>query len=230
MEHAFEKIENNMRGKMTEQMKEWSGKFGKEYTDRNLMPLDELDQLYINKFGISRTELNKEFLDDLKTGRILEVGCNVGNQLLLLKKMGYPNLWGIELQDYAVEIARKRTSGINIVKSSAFDIPFKDSYFDLVFTSGVLIHISPDDIDKALDEMYRCTNRYIWGFEYYTGEGYQMVNYRGSNSLLWKTDFAKLFLDRFPDLKRVKEKKYPYLEDKKLVDHAFLLKKIEIYR
>jgi len=65
LEHAFEKIENNMRGKMTEQMKEWSGKFGKEYTDRNLMPLDELDQLYINNFGISRTELNKEFLDDL---------------------------------------------------------------------------------------------------------------------------------------------------------------------
>ena len=226
MEHAFEKIENNMRRKMTEQMKEWSGKFGEEYTDRNLMPLDELDQLYINNFGISRTELNKEFLDDLKIGRILEVGCNVGNQLLLLKKMGYPNLWGIELQDYAVEIARKRTSGINIVKSSAFDIPFKDSYFDLVFTSGVLIHISPDDIDKALDEMYRCTNKYIWGFEYYTGGGYQMVNYRGSNNLLWKTDFAKLFLDRFPDLKLVKEKKYPYLEDKKLVDHAFLLKKI----
>ena len=71
---------------MTEQIKEWAGKFGKEYTDRNLMSLDELDQLYIDKFGISRTELNKEFLDDLKIGRILEVGCNVGNQLLLLKK------------------------------------------------------------------------------------------------------------------------------------------------
>ena len=165
----------------------------------------------------------------MKINRILEVGCNVGNQLLLLKKMGYPNLWGIELQDYAVEIARKRTSGINIVKSSAFDIPFKDSYFDLVFTSGVLIHISPDDIDKALDEMYRCTNKYIWGFEYYSG-GYQMVNYRGSNNLLWKTDFAKLFLDRFPDLKLVREERYPYLEDKTLVDQVFLLKKTEIDR
>lgn len=227
MEHAFEKIENNMRRKMTEQMKEWSGKFGKEYTDRNLMSLDELDQLYFNNFGISRTELNKEFLDDLKIDRILEVGCNVGNQLLLLKKMGYPDLWGIELQDYAVEIARKRTSGINIVKSSAFDIPFKDSYFDLVFTSGVLIHISPDDIGKVLDEIYRCTNRYIWGFEYYTPAGYQAINYRDNDNLLWKTDFAKLFLDRFPDLKLIKEKKYPYLGGKKLINQAFLLKKID---
>ena len=168
-----------MCGKMTKQMEEWAGKFGEEYTDRNLMSLDELDQLYTDKFGISRTELNKEFLDDLKINRILEVGCNVGNQLLLLKKMGYPNLWGIELQDYAVEIARKRTSGINIVKSSAFDIPFKDSYFDLVFTSGVLIHISPDDIDNALDEMYRCTNKYIWGFEYYSGGGTRWLTTEG---------------------------------------------------
>ena len=213
-----------MCGKMTKQMEEWAGKFGEEYTDRNLMSLDELDQLYTDKFGISRTELNKEFLDDLKINRILEVGCNVGNQLLLLKKMGYPNLWGIELQDYAVEIARKRTSGINIVKSSAFDIPFKDSYFDLVFTSGVLIHISPDDIDNALDEMYRCTKKYIWGTEYFSEE-YTQVNYRGHSELLWKTNFAKLFLDRFPDLKLVREERYPYLEDKTLVDQIFLVKK-----
>ena len=35
-----------MCGKMTKQMEEWAGKFGEEYTDRNLMSLDELDQLY----------------------------------------------------------------------------------------------------------------------------------------------------------------------------------------
>jgi len=103
----------------TYQEEVWSGKFGKEYTERNLMAPDKLDQLYLDKYGISRTELNKEFLDDLNVDRILEVGCNVGNQLLLLKKMRYTNLWGMELQDYAVEIARKRTSGINLVKGSA---------------------------------------------------------------------------------------------------------------
>lgn len=209
----------------THQEDVWAGKFGKDYTERNLMSPDGLDQLCIDNHGISRTELNKEFLGGLDVDRILEVGCNVGNQLLLLKEMGYTNLWGIELQDYAVELARKRTSGINIVKGSAFDIPYKNNFFDLVFTSGVLMHISPDDVDKVLDEMYRCTNRYIWGFEYYSPDGYQMVNYRGDDSLLWKTDFAKLFLDRFRDLKRAKERKYSYLEDRKLVDQVFLLKK-----
>jgi len=207
------------------QEKEWSGKFGKEYTDRNLMSPEEVDHLYIDNYGISRTTLNKEFLGDLEINRILEVGCNVGNQLLLLKKIGYANLWGIELQDYAVEIAKKRVTGINIVKGSAFDIPFKNNYFDVVFTSGLLIHISPDDIEKVLDEMYRCTNSYIWGFEYYTPKDYQMVNYRGKDNLLWKTDFSRLFLDRFPDLELLCKKIIPYKNNDNL-DIMYLLKKI----
>ncbi len=208
----------------TQQEEVWSGEFGEKYTDRNIMSPDELDQLCIDNYGISRSELNKEVLDKLNVDIILEVGCNVGNQLLLLKMMGYTNLWGIELQEYAVEIARKRTSGINIAKGSAFDIPYKNKFFDLVFTSGVLIHISPDDIDKVLIEIYRCTNKYIWGFEYYNPEGYQMVNYRETDSLLWKTDFAKLFLDKFPDLRIVYKKIIKYKNNDNL-DIMYLLEK-----
>lgn len=208
----------------TQQEEVWSGEFGEKYTDRNIMSPDELDQLCIDNYGISRTELNEEVLDKLNVDIILEVGCNVGNQLLLLKMMGYTNLWGIELQEYAVEIARKRTSGINIAKGSAFDIPYKNKFFDLVFTSGVLIHISPDDIDKVLIEIYRCTNKYIWGFEYYNPEGYQMVNYREADSLLWKTDFAKLFLDKFPDLRIVYKKIIKYKNNDNL-DIMYLLEK-----
>jgi hypothetical protein len=70
----------------TQQEEVWNGEFGKKYTDRNIMLPDELDQLCIDNYGISRTELNKEVLSDLYVDSILEVGCNVGNQLLLLKK------------------------------------------------------------------------------------------------------------------------------------------------
>jgi len=208
----------------TPQEEVWLSDFGREYTNRNLMSPDEEDKAYTDTYGISRTELNKEFLSDLKVNSILEVGCNVGNQLLSLKKMGYTNLWGIELQDYAVEIARKRTSGINIVKGSAFDIPFKNNYFDLVFTSGLLIHISPNHIGMVLDEMYRVTNQYIWGFEYYTPRGYQMVRYREKDNLLWKTDFPKLFLDRFQDLQLIRKRIIKYKNNDNL-DIMYLLKK-----
>lgn len=211
--------------KNTFQEDTWRSDFGKEYTDRNTFTPEEVDALYIENYGVSRTQLNNEFLDNLELNRILEVGCNVGNQLNLLKKMGRLDLWGIELQDYAVEVARKRTSGLNIVKGTAFDIPFKDNFFDLVFTSGVLIHISPDDIDKVLDEMYRCTNKYIWGFEYYNPDEYQTVTYRGNNNLLWKTDFSKLFLDRFQGLKLVHKKIIKYTDNDNF-DIMYLLEKI----
>ena len=101
--------------------------------------------------------------------------------------MGFVNLYGIELQSYAVELSKARTKRINIIEGSAFDIPYKDGYFDLVFTSGILIHINPSDIVWALREILRCTREYIWGFEYYADE-YQEINYRGRSDLLWKTD------------------------------------------
>ena len=217
-----------MCGKMSEQMKEWAEKFGEEYTDRNMTTPDELDKLLRSRIGFSRTEQIDEFLSDLELDNILEVGSNVGNQLLLLQKEGFKNLYGIELNRYAVEKSKERTKGkgIDIIQGSAFDIPFKDVYFDLVFTSGVLIHIPPKDINDVLDEIYRCSKRYIWGSEYFSEE-YIKVDYRGHNELLWKTNFAKLYLNRFPDLKLIKERRYPYLEDRKLVDQVFLLKKIE---
>lgn len=208
----------------TLQERVWLGDFGKEYTNRNMLNPEELDWVTINDYGISRTELNKEFLDGIKPNKILEVGCNAGNQLLLLQRMGYNNLHGIEVQDYAVELAKKRTSGINILKGSAFDIPYEDGFFDMVFTSGVLIHVSPQDINNALDEIYRCTSKYIWGMEFYSDNGYEHVKYRGNKDLLWKTDFSKLFLERFHDLKLIKKKKIPYKHDKN-IDMMYLLEK-----
>jgi hypothetical protein len=93
----------------------------------------------------------------------------------------------------------------------------------MVYTSGVLIHISPDDIEKALAEIYRCASTYIWGFEYFA-ETYTGVNYRGCDDLLWKANFASLYLDRFPALELVKERRVPYLADEN-IDQMFLLRK-----
>jgi len=209
---------------MTKQTDKWDGTFGKEYTDRNNVDLQEMRNKYMKNYGVKREQMNKEILSDLHFDKILEVGTNVGNQLLVLQHMGYKNLWGIEVSDYAFQEAKKKTLNMNLVKASAFDIPFKDKYFDLVFTSGVLIHISPDDINKALDEIYRVSRKYIWGFEYHSEE-YDEVNYRGNKELLWKTDYASLFLKRFPNLELVKTKRYPYIEGKN-VDCMYLLKKI----
>jgi len=210
---------------MSLQKETWSSKFGEEYTDRNIFSPDELDELYINEYGITRTGMNQDFLNNVldKDAKILEVGCNVGNQLRLLKKMGYNNLYGIELQDYAVGKAKELTKGINIIQGVGDNIPFKDEYFDLVFTSGVLIHIPPTIIKEVLKEIYRCSKKYIWGFEYYSDK-YEDVNYRENSNLLWKGNFVEMYLEQLNKLEVVKEKRFKYINSENF-DSMYLLKK-----
>ena len=210
--------------KKTKQIEKWSGEFGQEYTDRNTLSFDDWENALKKNYGSTRTEMNTEFIGGLdRSIRILEIGSNTGNQLICLGKMGFHSLYGIELQKYAVELSKSRTKHINIIQGSAFDIPYKDGFFDMVFTSGVLIHISPADVMDALEEIYRCTQNYIWGFEYFAEE-YTQVTYRGNKELLWKADFKRLYLERFPDLRLVKEKKFKYLYNDN-VDTMFLLQK-----
>ncbi len=212
-----------MKNNMQESV--WSGQFGKDYTNRCTFLTKELNSYYLEEYGISRLEMNNRFLLGLglEDKKVLEVGCNVGNQLRLLQEMGFNNLYGIELQEYAVEKAKSLTQGINIIQGLGDDIPFRDGFFDLVFTSGVLIHISPQNINKVIDEIYRSTKEYIWGFEYYADD-YTEVVYRGNNNLLWKTNFSKLYLDRFPDLELIKEERFKYINGNN-EDAMFLLRK-----
>ncbi|MCB2297189.1 pseudaminic acid biosynthesis-associated methylase [Clostridium tagluense] len=203
----------------------WNGEFGKEYTERNIYSPQELDKVYIKQYGVSAIEMNKEFLSKYiaKNARILEIGCNVGNQLRVLQKMGFNNLYGIELQPYAVQRAKDLTKGINIIQGVADDIPFKDGYFNLVFTCGVLIHIAPENLSKVMKEINRCSNKYVWGFEYYS-DVFSEINYRENKNAMWKGNYDKEYIRNCHELKIIKEKKYKYIENSN-IDSMFLLSK-----
>ena len=73
----------------TTQIETWTGQFGRDYTDRNALDVEQLNALSAENYGVTRISLNQDFLSDIaKNARILEVGCNMGNQLLLLKGNG----------------------------------------------------------------------------------------------------------------------------------------------
>jgi len=206
----------------TAQLEHWQSDFGRAYTDRNSLTPDALDALYRRNYGIGRKELNQRFLADMpRDARILEVGCNEGNQLCALREMGFQNLYGVEIQDYALRKARARVENAQLALATAFEIPYPDSFFDLVFTSGVLIHIAPADLPKALREIHRCAGGFIWGLEYYSPQPME-VPYRGHEKLLWKMDYAGLYLNLFDDLAAVRVEQLPYLEGMN-VDSMFLL-------
>jgi pseudaminic acid biosynthesis-associated methylase len=200
------------------------GDFGHEYTDRNSLTPEKLNAIYEKNYGVTRSQLNARFLAGIPPdARILEVGCNSGNQLLLLQQMGFHELFGIEIQRYALERARSRLEHVQLLEAAAFDIPYPTGYFDLVFTSGVLIHVSPGDLPVAMAEIHRCAGSYIWGSEYYSPETTE-IKYRGHQSLLWKADYPNLYLKHFKDLELLKLEYLPYLEGTN-VDCMFLLRK-----
>lgn len=213
-----------MNKKITKQEKFWSSQFGVDYLDRNIYSPAQLDKFYENKIGTTMSKMNDDFLGNKKINNVLEVGCNIGNQLNFLQKKGYKNLFGIEISENAVEKSKIYTKNINIIQGSGFDIPFKDNYFDLVFTAGVLIHINPNDLKKIMKEIHRVSKKFVMGFEYYNDKSEEIL-YRKNKGYLWKNNFSQVYLNNFNDLKLIKEKKYQYKDNSNNVDTMFLLKK-----
>jgi pseudaminic acid biosynthesis-associated methylase len=174
---------------VTDQLELWRSDFGRDYTQRN------------DRAKPERVVAWRRILDGLAPQRVLEVGCNVGWNLAYLGEVGVPERFGIEPQRGAVHEARSR--GHDVLPGTAFDLPFKDGWFDLAFTSGVLIHIAPADLGTAMDEIYRVSRRWIVAIEY-DDPVEQEVAYRGHAGALWKRDHGALWHARYPSLVRLK--------------------------
>ena len=175
----------------TSQLALWRSEFGRSYTDRNDREKPE------------RVESWRRILEGISPSRALEVGCNVGWNLEYLHRLAVPELYGIEPQPYAVERARWRGPAFGVLQGTAFDLPFKDGYFDLAFTSGVLIHIAPESIGNALDEMHRVSRRWIVAIEY-DAPTEQEIKYRGHEAALWKRDHGAIWQSRYPQLQLIR--------------------------
>lgn len=211
--------------KLTEQAQEWAGDFGLSYTDRNDLGLDGIDQLYQTQFGISRRKLNESFLGNLpRSLSILEIGCNVGNQLAFLAEQGFNSLTGIEIQSYAIQRAQKRLPQAFFIQGSALSLPFSAQSFDLVFTSGVLIHIHPRHLTQVITEIHRVARTWIWGMEYFAPLPTEII-YRGQSNLLWKAPFAQIYQQHFPNLSLIKEQYLSYQNNHAHIDNMYLLHK-----
>ena len=209
-----------------EQEKFWKGNFGNNYISRNkFRSQKEFDNFYIRRYGETKKNINLKFLKGINKNKpILEVGCNIGNQLKIFEDIGFKKLFGIDINIKSLKKAKKNIN-LNIIESSGFDIPFKDNYFNLVFTNNVLIHIHPKNLDKIFDEIYRVSNKYIFGFEYFNDKLIE-IKYRNYKNKLWKGDYANILLKKYKNLRLVKEKIYENKDVKNIYDKIYLLKKI----
>ena len=187
----------------------WSGTLGNNYILRNPATDQNIE---------IRIPFWNKLLND-KCGNvknILEVGANIGINLRAIEKVDDSiDLFCVEPNEEAISIlARDKVlKEENILKSTANKIDHKDSFFDLVFTCGVLIHIENENLIKSLKEIFRVSKKYILCLEYFSDKE-EIIDYNQGNALLVKRDYGSIYLDNFPELK--------------VVDYGFLWKRTEL--
>lgn len=169
----------------------WNGDFGIKYTVRNKIIAENLVPFY------------KRILKGINVEKILEVGCNRGHNLRAISYCGQYDLYGIDINPYSILLARDYKE-INFTVGNISDILYKDNFFDLVMSVGVLIHIHPENLKEVIREILRVTKKYFFMMEYnYDFEDFEKIPYR-DNVGLWRGNFKKLILENF-DVKLIFE-------------------------
>ncbi len=171
----------------------WAGDFGDDYVDRN-----KGVQSYRSKFWT-------EVLNEFPVKRVLEVGCNIGGNIAWIARSVAPEeVWGLDVNRKALQQLRRDQPGVNAVFSPARELPFRDGWFDMTFTMGVLIHQPPEALPLVMSEIVRCSKRYVLCGEYFSEELTE-VPYRGQSGALFKRNFGKDYQSLFPELKLRKQ-------------------------
>jgi len=185
---------------MTEspQVEFWKGEFGDFYTDRNVASSEQKH---------ARIALWSEILAhtiSVPPSTILEIGANLGINLRALRLLSSARLYAVEPNEKARAILVRDgvVAPTDARAGSASNVDLPDGVADLAFTSGVLIHIAPDDLPASLKEIHRCSKRWIACIEYFSDKP-EMIPYRGHDERLFKRDFGALWLDSFSDLRIV---------------------------
>lgn len=176
------------------QLRAWEGEFGKEYTERNVVDWRR------------RLPAFRRMLEGLALSRVLEVGCNRGHNLVTVAEIVGPaaEVVGVEPNGHAFQLAQNAGPRVAAVHGHVFDLPFGDEAFDIVFTAGVLIHVSLENLAAALREIHRVSRRYLLAIEYFAAEE-TAIEYRGRMDLLWKRDFRAHYERQFPGLRLRRE-------------------------
>jgi pseudaminic acid biosynthesis-associated methylase len=173
----------------TEQEEFWAGNFGEEYTDRNR--------------GQHRVVSNTAFFAKILrrtcgVDSILEFGANIGLNLIAIRKLlPQVELSALEINPKAVGELRT-IERVKVYHQSIFDF-IPERTWNLVFTKGFLIHISPEKLGHVYNLLHCSSSRYILLCEYYNPTAMEVI-YRGHSNKLFKRDFAGELMDTFGDL------------------------------
>jgi 2-polyprenyl-3-methyl-5-hydroxy-6-metoxy-1,4-benzoquinol methylase len=121
---------------------------------------NNLDSSYHEKYIWFNTYFKNFYKPFISTSidknlNILDIGCNRGYLLKVLKDNGYENLVGIDLSNDDLEHAKKLELNCPILNVDAFDYLEENKLkFDVIIIKAVLEHIPKDKVGKLIQLMY----------------------------------------------------------------------------
>jgi ubiquinone/menaquinone biosynthesis C-methylase UbiE len=95
-----------------------------------------------------------------KGHQVLDLGCGTATLTLLIKQ-SHPEaeVTGLDGDPKALEIARDKVArsglSIGLDKGMSFDLPYPDNSFDRVFSGLLFHHLTSEDKERTLKEVYR---------------------------------------------------------------------------
>lgn len=185
--------------------------------ERNRRTPEELDRLSEQTVGHRKLAIWRGLLWGLpRSASILEVGSGEGLQLEYLRVLGFRHLFGCDVN--AAALSRNPYA---LGECPADKLPWLDRQFDLVLTSGLLIHIPPHELDLVCAEIARVASRWVAGYEYHAYLP-TPIRWHGQDGRLWKADYPSYY-KRAAGLSLAKSWLLPHINGSGNADHAFLM-------
>lgn len=127
-----------------------------DYVTKTIKAYNVDPQKYINstKELIFYQEIDTLTKDINKQGLILDAGCGFGRDTKVFIDRGFKVI-GIDLSEKLLEEAKKYVPQAQFIKMDLRGLDFPDNYFDGIWCNAALLHLTIEDIKKALNEFYR---------------------------------------------------------------------------
>jgi SAM-dependent methyltransferase len=128
--------------------------------------------------------------------RVLDFGCGFGRHLRNLGRLSWLDVYGCDISAKMIAVARER-SGLQNPEDRVRQIeprgrlPFDDDFFDVVFTSEVLIHVDSAELPEILRELWRVSRSLILHIE--NTEVHGSCRENDAHDGCWKHDFRAAY-------------------------------------
>ena len=189
---------------MANQIDRWAGAFGTAYQERNASSwksIKDRSRMFGDVFQSMEIANKAKPTSEPFPTSVLEVGGGCGDNLRAIDMIYERSRAPIKLMSCDPnEAARKAMSDIaSVMPGDLANLPYQDGSADLVFTSGVLIHVPPEALERALSEIHRVSKRWILSIEYYNVVP-EEIAYRGNDEMTWRRDWGEAWMSQFPKL------------------------------